>query len=114
MYKLVFFVPETSAEPVKAAVFSAGGGRYRDYDSCAWQTMGTGQFRPLEGSTPFIGQEGRIERVPELRVEILCTADTIVGAVQALLAAHPYEEVAYEICEVFQLDELSARESAEH
>lgn len=68
MHKLIFFVPETHKERVKQAVFAAGAGRFDGYDCCSWETLGNGQFRPLEGSQPFIGAQGQIEQVSEYRV----------------------------------------------
>ncbi len=106
MFKLVFFVPEQQSELVKAAIFATGAGQLGQYENCSWQTQGTGQFRPLEGSSPFIGTKGKIERVPELRVEILCTDEVVRTAVEALIEAHPYEEPAYEIYRVWQRDAL--------
>lgn len=97
MYKLVFFVPESHVEQVKQAVFAAGAGRIGDYDSCAWQTLGQGQFRPLDGSQPFLGQRGQVETVSEYRVEMVCREELIQAALAALRAAHPYEEPAYDI-----------------
>ncbi|TVR67888.1 MAG: NGG1p interacting factor NIF3 [Spirochaetaceae bacterium] len=106
MFKLVFFVPPLYVDEVKLALFEAGGGRYEKYDFCSWQTMGTGQFRPLQDSNPFIGRHGEVERVEEYRVEILLRDDLVVPAVRALVAAHPYEEPAYEVYRVYQLPEL--------
>ncbi|RKZ99564.1 MAG: NGG1p interacting factor NIF3, partial [Gammaproteobacteria bacterium] len=63
MYKLVFFVPENHKEAVKQAVFDQGAGRYEGYDCCSWETLGTGQFKPLSGSQPFIGQQDQIKTV---------------------------------------------------
>lgn len=97
MYKLSFFVPESHAEEVKQAVFLTGAGRIGDYDQCCWQTLGTGQFRPLSGSQPFIGEQGEVTRVEELKVELVCADEYIRAAVVALKAAHPYEEPAYEV-----------------
>ncbi len=94
MFKLCFFVPASHVEAVKQAVFAAGAGRVGDYDCCSWQVLGEGQFRPLAGSQPFIGQEGEIERVAEYRVELLCAADCIEAAIAALRQAHPYEAPA--------------------
>lgn len=97
MYKLSFFVPESHAEEVKQAVFLTGAGRIGDYDQCCWQTLGTGQFRPLSGSQPFIGEQGEVTRVMELKVELVCADEHIRAALAALKAAHPYEEPAYEV-----------------
>lgn len=97
MFKLCFFVPESAVESVKEAVFDAGAGRIGDYDRCSWQVKGTGQFRPLEGSSPHLGEHGRVETVEEFKVEMVCADECIAGAVEALKRAHPYEEVAYEV-----------------
>lgn len=97
MYKLSFFVPESHADAVKQAVFLTGAGRLGDYDQCCWQTSGTGQFRPLSGSQPFIGAQGDVTYVTELKVELVCADEHIRAAVAALKAAHPYEEPSYEV-----------------
>mgnify|MGYP003693082417 CR=1 FL=1 len=80
MYKLSFFVPPSHVDGVKDAVFAAGGGRIGQYDHCAWQTMGQGQFRALDGSQPFIGQTGQVEYVGEWKVELV-VADDLIQAV---------------------------------
>ncbi|MBF8747412.1 NGG1p interacting factor NIF3 [Pseudomonas putida] len=97
MYKLAFFVPASHVEVVKDAVFAAGGGRIGDYDRCAWQTLGQGQFRPLDGSQPFIGQAGQVEVVEEWKVELVVADDLIAQVVAALKQSHPYETPAYEV-----------------
>lgn len=97
MYKLCYFVPETHVEQTKSALFEAGAGRIGDYDSCAWQCLGQGQFRPLEGSQPFLGQQGALEVVAEYKVELVCEDALIEAAIAALKSAHPYEEPAYEV-----------------
>ncbi len=103
MYKLCFFVPETHLEQTKQALFTAGAGRIGDYDYCAWQCRGEGQFRPLEGSNPHLGQQGQLEKVVEYKVELVCEDRYIQGALKALKAAHPYEEPAYD---VYRLEDL--------
>ena len=97
MFKLGFYVPETHIEAVKRAAFDAGAGRIGDYDSCSWQVLGQGQFRPLEGSDPFLGKQGAVETVAEYRVEMVCDAEHIRAAVEAMRQAHPYEEPAYDV-----------------
>lgn len=103
MYKLCFYVPDSHLEPVKKALFAAGAGRIGGYDSCCWQVLGQGQFRPLEGSRPFLGQFGQVEHVAEWKVELVVADDLIRDVLQALKAAHPYETPAYDVCrlEVF-------------
>ena len=97
MYKLAFFVPASHVDVVKAAVFAAGGGRIGDYDHCAWQTLGHGQFRPLDGSQPFLGQTGQVEVVEEWKVELVVADELIAQVVAALRQSHPYETPAYEV-----------------
>lgn len=92
MYKLSFFVPDSHVEAVKSAVFAAGGGRIGDYDSCAWQVLGQGQFRPMDGSQPFIGQVGQVEVVEEWKVELVVADELIKAVVAALKLSHPYEK----------------------
>jgi hypothetical protein len=102
MYKLGFYVPATHLEQVKQAVFATGAGRIGNYDSCCWQCAGKGQFRPLDGSKPFLGQAGTVESVVEFRVELVCTDDHVKAAVAALKLAHPYEEPAYDVVRLEQ------------
>ncbi|NPA65472.1 MAG: NGG1p interacting factor NIF3 [Epsilonproteobacteria bacterium] len=103
MYKLAFFVPEKEKETVKEALFSIGVGRYNNYDRCSWEVLGTGQFRPLNGANPHIGNIGEIETVEEYKVEMICSDELIHKAIEKLKDTHPYEEVAYEI---FKLEEF--------
>ncbi|ABY96945.1 TPA: NGG1p interacting factor NIF3 [Pseudomonas putida] len=102
MYKLAFFVPASHVEVVKAAVFAAGGGRIGDYDHCAWQTLGQGQFRPLDGSQPFLGQTGQVEVVEEWKVELVVADGLVAQVVAALKQNHPYETPAYEVWQLAQ------------
>ncbi|UXD87243.1 NGG1p interacting factor NIF3 [Thalassolituus hydrocarboniclasticus] len=97
MYKLVFYVPVAELESVKTAVFAAGAGNIGEYQECCWQVLGAGQFRPSAAANPFIGQAGKLESVEEYRVEMVCEDACIRAAVQALKAAHPYEEPAYDV-----------------
>lgn len=97
MYKLSFFVPPSHVEQVKRAVFAAGGGRIGTYDQCAWQVLGQGQFRPLDGSRPFLGQTGVVEQVEEWKVELVVADALIEAVVLALKQSHPYETPAYEV-----------------
>ena len=102
MYKLCVYVPTPHLELVKRALFEAGAGRIGNYDSCCWQTLGTGQFRALQGSEPFIGQLGRAEQVEEYRIEIVCEQSVIKAVVDALRTSHPYEEPAFDLIKLEQ------------
>jgi hypothetical protein len=103
MYKLSFFVPEKNCEEVKQALFAVGVGKIGNYDCCCWQTIGQGQFRPLQGANPTLGKIGEIEYLQEMKVEMVCEESLIKLAVEVLKKSHPYEEVAYE---VFKLEEF--------
>ena len=103
MYKLNYFVPEDSKERTKLALFDIGVGRYENYECCCFETLGTGQFKPIDSANPYIGALNKIEKVQEYKVEMICSDALIKKAVQVLKEVHPYEEVAYE---VFKLEAL--------
>ena len=96
-HKLVWFVPEEALDATRDAVFAAGAGRIGDYERCSWYTAGTGTFLGGEGTDPTIGEAGREQRTPELRVETVVPGDRVEAVVAALAAAHPYEELAYDL-----------------
>jgi len=95
VYSLVFYVPESHLEIVKDALFNKGAGSYKNYDRCCWQVEGEGQFRPLEGSNPFIGKTGSVEKVKEYKVEMICDNSVIHSVLEELRRVHPYQEPAY-------------------
>jgi hypothetical protein len=95
--KLVVFVPPQALEAVRDAVFAAGAGRIGDYERCSWYTEGTGTFHGGEETDPSVGEKGREERVPELRLETVFPEDRTDEVVAALRAAHPYEEPAFDV-----------------
>ena len=97
MYKLVVFIPEHEKEKVKNAMFEAGAGKIGNYDCCCFETSGRGQFRPLEGSDPAIGSQGRVEFVDEVKVEMVCDDKRISDVIEAMKNTHPYEEVAFDL-----------------
>ncbi len=98
--KLVVFVPVEQAETLRTAITSAGGGAIGDYDSCTFTAMGEGRFRPLDGARPVIGAVGQVEVVAEARIECVVPRRLRRQVVDAMLAAHPYEEVAYDVVEL--------------
>ncbi|MEB3100675.1 Nif3-like dinuclear metal center hexameric protein [Ferviditalea candida] len=95
--KLVVFVPESHADRVREAVFNAGAGWIGQYSHCSFNLEGTGTFMPREGSDPYIGKLGRLESVREIRVETILPDSVRKKVIQAMLKAHPYEEVAYDL-----------------
>lgn len=96
LYKLVVFVPSNYVEVVRDAICKRGG-ITGNYSHCTFQVKGQGTFKPLEGSQPFIGTEGKIERVEEIRLETLLNWEERDVVLEAMIEAHPYEEVAYDI-----------------
>lgn len=100
MYKLGVYVPASHLESVKTALFAAGAGRIGNYDSCCWQTLGQGQFRALDGSKPYLGQQGVVETVVEYRVELVCGDAVLEEVIAALRKAHPYEEPAFDVLQL--------------
>jgi len=97
--KWVVFAPEADADTVAGAMHEAGAGRMGDYDSTRFESTGTGSFRPLEGADPAIGEVGTVEHVRETRIEMVADRRLREDVRSALLAAHPYEEVAYDVLE---------------
>jgi len=95
--KLVVFVPRAEAQRLIDALAAAGAGAIGDYDRCAWTTEGTGTFRPLPGASPAIGEVGRVEQVPETRVEMVVPSSRRAAVLAALRTAHPYEEPAFDL-----------------
>jgi dinuclear metal center YbgI/SA1388 family protein len=95
--KLVTFIPYDASEKVKEAIFSAGAGHIGNYDWCGYSLEGTGSFRGSEDTNPYVGEKGRIHEEKEFRFETVLPAWLQSKVVGALLASHPYEEVAYDI-----------------
>ena len=96
---MVFYVPVSETDAVLSALFTAGAGRIGDYDSCAFVLEGRGQFRPLSGANPTIGEVGELEYVAESRVELTFPRELRATVVAALRSAHPYEEPAFHVLE---------------
>ncbi|MDF1604180.1 Nif3-like dinuclear metal center hexameric protein [Nocardioides sp. YIM 152315] len=98
--KLTTYVPVADADALRAALADAGAGRIGDYDHASFSSPGQGRFRPLEGAHPTIGSVGAIETVEEERVEVVLPRPRRAAVVGALLAAHPYEEPAFDVVEL--------------
>ena len=97
MYKLNYYVPTKAKEKTKKALFGIGVGKFDNYEHCAFEILGRGQFKPIGSANPYIGKTGTLEYVEEYKVEMICRDDLIKKAVEVLKEAHPYEEVAYEV-----------------
>ena len=97
MYKLNYYVPLEAKETTKEALFNIGVGKFDNYECCSFETLGEGQFKPVNGANPHIGTLNKIEKVQEYKVEMICSDELIQKALKVLKESHPYEEVAYEI-----------------
>ena len=95
--KLVVFVPSAHAEKVRQAIFDGGAGVIGNYDSCSYNLEGQGSFRGGEGTDPFVGKKGELHFEQEIRIETVFPEHEKGRVITALLEAHPYEEVAYDI-----------------
>ncbi|QZY56571.1 Nif3-like dinuclear metal center hexameric protein [Crassaminicella profunda] len=96
-FKLVVYVPRTHVENVRDAICRAGAGHIGNYSHCTFQTEGKGTFKPLEGTNPFIGTKGEIEKVAECRLESIVPKEKLNGVIKKMVEVHPYEEVAYDL-----------------
>jgi dinuclear metal center YbgI/SA1388 family protein len=97
LFKLVVFVPESHHETVRTAIFSAGAGWIGNYSDCSFNIEGTGTYQPREGSNPFLGEQDRLTQTREIRLETIVPLSARKKVIAAMLKAHPYEEVAYDL-----------------
>lgn len=95
--KLYTFVPIEFAENVRSAIFNAGGGHISNYSECSFNTAGQGTFKPGEGTNPFTGKRGIRHTEEEIKMEMIFPAWQEQAILKAMIAAHPYEEVAYDL-----------------
>jgi len=96
-YKIVVYVPESHGNELRAAMGDADAGVIGDYTHCMFTLKGTGQFKPGEGSDPYVGEVGKLNKVEEERIETVCEADKLPGIIKAIRDTHPYEEPAFDV-----------------
>ncbi len=106
--KIVTFVPEAQVEKVRGALASAGAGIIGGYQVCSFATSGTGTFLGGESTNPAVGKRGELERVSELRLEMVCSRAALPLAIETLRRFHPYEEPAIDAYELMPLPRRSA------
>lgn len=87
-------------------MFAAGAGKFGNYECCAWQSLGVGQYRALSGSSPHHAEKDALQRIPEHKVEMICPDDCIKDVIKALVTAHPYEFPVFEVTRA-EMDEFS-------
>lgn len=97
LIKLVTFVPTDHAEQVRNAIFEAGAGKIGNYDSCSFNIEGKGTFRGGNDTNPYVGEKGKLHIEPEIRIETILPSLIQKQVIGAMIKAHPYEEVAYDI-----------------
>jgi hypothetical protein len=103
MHRINVYIPASHLELVKTAMFNAGAGRIGNYDHCCWQIQGQGQFRPLAGSSAYIGNQDSIEYVDEFKIELVCESAVLSLVLAAMKHAHPYEEPAYDVYQPIEI-----------
>ncbi len=97
LVKLMVYVPATHAPQVREALFQAGAGVIGNYDSCSFNSNGTGTFRAGETANPYVGRPGEMHQEAEVKIEVVLPAFKTKAVVKSMEAAHPYEEVAYDL-----------------
>ena len=95
--KLITFCPVEKAEYVRTALFAAGAGHIGNYDECSFNSEGLGTFKANKGAQPYVGKIGKQQKESEQKIETILPAHLEKKVLKALVEAHPYEEVAYDI-----------------
>jgi hypothetical protein len=104
--KIVVFVPKSHANEVRQAMGDAGAARIGLYSHCSFSIEGVGRYKPRAGAQPAIGEVGKLEEVPEERIESICERSQAKAVITAIRKAHPYEEVALDIYSLINEVEL--------
>lgn len=95
--KLVVFTPSSHSEEIRKVLGNVGAGHIGNYSHCSFSADGTGRFLPEENTNPYIGHQGQLEAVGEVRIETIVPENMLKRAITAMVKAHPYEEVAYDV-----------------
>jgi structural toxin protein (hemagglutinin/hemolysin) RtxA len=95
MHKICFYVPENYADVVKNAMFAAGAGKVGKYTCSSWQSLGEGQFLAQQDGKPVLTMDN-LEKMAELKVEMICEDHVLTDVIQALKTSHPYEQPSYQ------------------
>lgn len=104
--KIITYVPTEAAERLRQAIGEAGAGTLGNYSYCSFSTKGEGRFVPNEDANPFVGENGSLHVEKEEKIEVVCDRADAKKVVEALKAAHPYEEVAFEVIALIDEEEL--------
>jgi dinuclear metal center YbgI/SA1388 family protein len=96
LLKLVTYIPESHAKEVREAIFDTGAGHIGNYEQCSYNTEGVGTFMGNDDSNPYLGEKGKLHYENEIRFETILPEYLKSKVVNALIKAHPYEEIAYD------------------
>lgn len=100
--KLEIFIPETHLAALQEALREADVGHIGRYDCCLSYSRVTGCWRPLEGTSPYLGRAGEISAEPELKVEAVCRTGQVDAALAAVRRVHPYEEPVIHVIPLYR------------
>lgn len=95
--KLVTYTRPENAEDLRQAMFQAGAGRIGNYENCSFNLNGIGTYQGNEASNPNYGQKHEYVSGEEVKIEVTFEKHLQTQIIQAMKAAHVYEEVAHEI-----------------
>ncbi|MCX7626596.1 MAG: Nif3-like dinuclear metal center hexameric protein [Candidatus Sumerlaeaceae bacterium] len=107
LFKFTVFVPVTHVTAVIEAIHKGGGGRIGNYSRCTFRAPGTGTYQPEEGANPYQGKVGKFEEAQEVRLEALVPEENLKDVLREVKKVHPYEEVAYDVYPLRQLESSS-------
>lgn len=103
--KLTTYVPTGEADNLRKALFSVGAGNIGNYDNCSFNSEGIGTYRGNESSNPTLGQKGKLHHENEMQIKVTFNKHVESKLLKSLFEAHPYEEVAYEIVQLDNIDQ---------
>ena len=103
--KLTTYVPHNNAEEVRLALFKAGAGTIGNYYNCSYNTEGVGTYQGNENSNPTIGEKGILHSENETFISVIFEKHKEKNILDALFKAHIYEEVAYDIVPIDNLNQ---------
>ena len=97
MAKLVVFAPKEAVSQVRDALFDDRAGVIGRYSHCSYSLDGEGSYMPLEGADPYVGEQGKLEKADEVRLEVIAPRRSVSQVLERVRAVHPYEEMAYDV-----------------
>ena len=102
-FKMEIFIPESHFPELQKALQKADAGHIGNYDSCLSFSRVTGMWRPLSGTTPYLGKENEIFTAEELKVEVTVRQDHLEETLQLVKEVHPYEEPVINVIPLFRI-----------